>query len=226
MGEHTPRRRCLSCGTGGDYPVDMQLCPVCGGTLETEPTVADDSRIELLIPLAAAQCPVCGMTTLLRRNLKCAGCGSNLSDEAWPNVGNAVKRRRQVFKGRIERLIKQAQESMILQPSFTRSGPGVSLIDYVGTVFETSLNTLTALTSDVGMELRAVTWDPQEDPRCITSFQRIVSTLDKGITLVTSLANQLPPIEVRAAHRNLTRTIGQIIHGYITIIEEHHRHWS
>ena len=219
MDEHTSRRRCPSCGTGGDYPADMKLCPVCGGTLETKPAAADDSRSELLIPFAAAQCPACGMTTLLRRNRKCAGCGSDLGDEAGPNVGEAVRRRRQVFKGRIERLTRQAQDSMILQPSFTRSGQGVSLTDYVDTVFGPSLDTVTALTSDVRMELRAVTWDPQEDPRCITSFQRIVSALDRGMTLVTTLANQLPPIEVRAAHRILTRTIGQIIHGYITIIE-------
>lgn len=68
-------------------------------------------------------------------------------------------------------------------------------------------------------ELRTVTWDPQEDPGCITSFQRIVSALDKGITLVTMLTNQLSPIEVRAVHRILTRAIGQMIHGYVTIIE-------
>jgi len=54
---------------------------------------------------------------------------------------------------------------------------------------------------------------------CISSFQRIVSTLDKGITHVTMLTRQLPPIQVRAAHRILTRAIGQMIHGYVTIIE-------
>src|SRR5712692_8505495 len=95
----------------------------------------------------------------------------------------------------------------------------VSLTDYIDTVFVPSRDAATELAEDVRMELRAVTWDPQEDPGCITSFQRVVSALDKGITLVTTLTNRLPPIEVRAAHRILTRAIGQMIHGYVTIIE-------
>lgn len=219
MDEYTLRRRCPSCGTGGDYPAGMKSCPLCGGSLEAEPTVAGDGSIELLIPFAAAQCPACGMTTLLRRNRQCAGCGSDLDDEARSRVDEVIRRRRQVFKGRIERLTRQAHECAILQPSFTRSGQGVPLTNYDDTVFGPSRDAATALTGDVRAELRAVTWDPQEDPNCISSFQRIVSSLDKGITLVTTLANQLPPIEVRSAHRVLTRTIGQIIHGYITIIE-------
>ncbi len=219
MDEYMLRRRCPSCGTGGDYPAGMKSCPLCGGSLEAEPTVAGDGSIELLIPFAAAQCPACGMTTLLRRNRQCAGCGSDLDDEARSRVDEVIRRRRQVFKGRIERLTRQAHECAILQPSFTRSGQGVPLTNYDDTVFGPSRDAATALTGDVRAELRAVTWDPQEDPNCISSFQRIVSSLDKGITLVTTLANQLPPIEVRSAHRVLTRTIGQIIHGYITIIE-------
>ena len=197
----------------------MKSCPLCGGSLEAEPTIAYDSLVELLLPFAAAQCPACGMTTLLRRNRQCAGCGSDLGDEARPHVGEAVRRRRQAFKGRIQRLTRQAQDSAILQPAFTRKGQGVSLTNYIDTVFGPSLNTVTALAEDVRTELRAVTWDPQEDPGCITSFQRIVSALDRGITLVTTLTNQLPPIEVRAAHRMLTRAVGQMIHGYVTIIE-------
>jgi len=197
----------------------MTSCPLCGGSLEAEPTIADGSLVELLLPFAAAQCPACGMTTLLRRNRQCAGCGSDLDDEARSRVDEVIRRRRQVFKGRIQRLTRQARDNAILQPSFTRKGQGVPLTDYIDTVFGPSLNVATALTEDVRTELRAVTWDPQEDPACITSFQRIVSALDRGITLVTTLANRLPPIEVRAAHRMLTRAVGQMIHGYVTIIE-------
>ena len=212
MDEHTSRRRCPSCGTGGDYPANVKSCPLCGGSLETELAVAGDGLVELLIPFAAAQCPACGMATLLRRNRQCAGCGADLSDEA-------VRRRRRAFKGRIQRLTNRVQDSAILQPSFTRSGQGVSLADYIDTVFEPSRDAATVLAEDVHTELRAVTWDPQEDPTCISSFQRIVGALDRGITLVTTLTNQLPPIEVRAAHRILTRTVGQIIHGYATTIK-------
>src|SRR6266487_4193458 len=219
MNEHTSRKRCPSCGAGGDYPADMKSCPLCGGSLEAEPAIADDSLVELLIPFAAAQCPACGMTILLRCNRKCAGCGANLGDEARPHVGEAVRRRREAFKVRIQRLTRQAQDSAILQPSFARKGQEVSLTDYIDTVFEPSRDAATALAQDVRTQLRTVTWDPQEDPRCITNFQRIVSALDKSITLVTMLTNQLPPIEVRAAHRMLTRAIGQMIHGYVTIIE-------
>src|SRR5712691_7484364 len=135
MDEYTSRRRCPLCGTGGDYPATMKLCPLCGGSLEAESAAADDGLVELLIPFAATQCPSCRMTTFLRRNQKCAGCGSDLGDEARPRVGEAVRRRRQVFKGRIERLTKHAQESAILQPSFTRKGQEVSLTDYTDTVF-------------------------------------------------------------------------------------------
>ena len=219
MDEYTSRRRCPSCGTGGDYPATIKSCPLCGGSLEAEPATADDSLVELLIPFAATQCPSCGMTTFLRRNQQCAGCGSDLSDEARPRVGEAVRRRRDAFKVRIQRLTRHAQDSAILQPCFTRKGQEVSLTDYTDTVFEPIRDAVTALTEDVRMQLRAVTWDPQEDPRCITSFQQIVSALDKGIALVTTLTSLLPPIEVRAAHRILTRAIGQMIHGYITIIE-------
>jgi hypothetical protein len=219
MDEYTLRRRCPSCGTGGDYPATIKSCPLCGGSLEAELATADDSLVELLIPFAATQCPSCGMTTFLRRNQKCPGCGSDLSDETRPRVGEAVRRRRDAFKIRIQRLTRHAQDSAILQPSFTRKGQEVSLTDYTDTVFESTRNEATALTEDVRMQLRAVTWDPQEDPRCIASFQQIVSALDKGIALVTTLASLLPPIQVRAAHRILTRAIGQMIHGYITIME-------
>lgn len=107
----------------------MKSCPLCGGSLAAEPAVADDSLVELLIPFAAAQCPACGMTTLMRRNQKCAGCGSDLGDEARPHVGETVRRRGQAFKVRIQRLTRQAQDSAILQPSFTRKGQEVSLTD-------------------------------------------------------------------------------------------------
>ena len=193
MDEHPLRRLCPSCGTGGDYPADMKSCPLCGGSLEAEPAVADDRLVELLIPFATAQCPACGMTTLLRRNRKCAGCGVDLGDEERLHVDEAVRRRRQAFKVRIERLSRQAQENAILQPAFTRSGRGGSLTDYVDTIFRPSLNTITALMGNVRTELRAVTWDPQDDPRCISSFQRIVSALDQGIALVSRLTNILPP---------------------------------
>jgi len=157
------------------------------------------------------------MATLLRRNRQCAGCGADLGDEARSQGDEAVKRRRRAFKVRIERLVKRVQDSAILQPSFTRSGQGVSLTDYIANVFRSSLDAVTALTDTVRTELRAVTWDPQ-DSTCISSFQRIISALDNGITLVMTLANQLPPFEVRAAHRILTRAVGQMIHGYVTII--------
>jgi hypothetical protein len=197
----------------------MNSCPLCGGSLEVEPTVTDDSRVELFIPFAAAQCPSCGMTTFLRRNQKCAGCGADLGDEARSGVGEIVRRRRDAFKGLIQRLTRRAQDSLILQPSFTRKGQEASLPDYIDTVFEPIRDAVTTLTEDVRLQLRAVTWDPQEDPRCITSFQKIVGALDKGIALVTTLASLLPPVEMRAAHRILTRGIGQMIYGYITIIE-------
>jgi len=216
MDEHTSRRRCPSCGTGGEYQADVKSCPLCGDSLETELAVMDDYRVELLIPFAAAQCPSCGMATLLRRNRQCAGCGADLGDEARSHRDEAVKRRRRAFKGRIERITKRREDSAILQPSFTREGQGVSLTDYTDTVFRPTLDAVTALTDNVRTELRAVTWDPQ-NPMCILSFQRIVNALDQGITRVMSLTDQLPPIEVRAAHHILTRAAGQTIHGYVTI---------
>jgi len=213
----TSRKRCSSCRTGGTYAADLQACPLCGSNFETEIAVADGSRVELLIPFAAAQCPVCGMVTLLRHDRQCAGCGATLDDEARSRVDEAVKRRRRAFKVRLERLTKRVQESGILQPSFTRTGQGVPLTEYVAHVFRSSLDDVTAITDTMRTEMRAVTWDPQEKSPCLTSFRQVVGALDRGITLVTTLANHLPPIEARAAHRLLTRTIGQLIHGYVTI---------
>src|SRR5205823_7795590 len=140
MDEYTSRRRCPSCGTGGDYPATIKSCPLCGGSLEAESAAADDSLVELLIPFAATQCPSCGMTTFLRRNQQCAGCGADLADQARPRVGEAVRRRRDAFKVRIQRLTRHAQDSAILQPSFTRKGQEVSLTDYTDTVFEPTLS--------------------------------------------------------------------------------------
>ena len=126
MDENTLRRQCPSCGTGGQYPADVKSCPLCGGSLETDLAITDDYRVELLIPFAAARCQACGIATLLRRNRQCVGCGVDLGDEARPHVGEAVRRRRQAFKGRIQRLTRHAQDSAILQPSFTRKGQEVS----------------------------------------------------------------------------------------------------
>lgn len=158
MDEPTSRRRCPSCGTGGGYPPEVTLCPLCGGTLETEQVVAGDDHVELLIPFAAAQCPACGLATLLRRNRQCARCGADLGDEADSHRDEAVRRRRLAFKGRIERLTKRLEDSAIFQPSFTREGQGVSLTDYIDTVFRPTLDAVTALTDDVRTELQAITW--------------------------------------------------------------------
>jgi len=78
-------------------------------------------------------------------------------------MGEAVGRRRQAFKARIQRLTRHAQNSAILQPSFTRKGQEMSLTDYIDTIFGPSCDAATELAEDVRMELRAVTWDPQED---------------------------------------------------------------
>lgn len=197
----------------------MKSCPLCGGTLEADLAITDDYTIELVIPFAATQCPACGAISLIRKNKQCPGCGADLDDKARPHIGEAVRRRRQAFKVLIQRLVRRTQDSTIRQPSFARTGPEISLADYINAVFEPSRNAATKFTEEVRIELRAVTWDPQEDPMCVSSLQRIVNALDKGITLVTMLTNQLPPIEVRAAHRILTRTIGQMIYSYVTIIQ-------
>ncbi len=219
MIEQISLRRCLSCGTASDYPSEIIACPLCGGTLKIEEYAVDDNRVELLIPFASAQCPACGMTTSLRRNRQCSGCGAALSEEDQSRKDESVKRRRNTFKVRIERLRKDLEDSPILYPSFTRSGQGISLTDYTSTVFSPSIDEVMVFAAQVRLELRSVTWDPEKDSKCISSFQRIVSALDKGITCVKTLVNQLPPVEVRAVHRALTRCLGQMIDGYVTIIE-------
>lgn len=208
MDENTLHNYCPSCGIS--YPKEVTSCSLCRGLLETEPVVADGKL--LIIPFDSVQCPACATVTLPRRNGQCAGCGSDLGDEVRSQRGETVRRRRDAFKSSIQRLTKRLEDSTILQPSFTREEQGVPLTDYIDAMFKPTFDTFMTLTNTVLIELSTVAWDPQ-DPMCILCFQRIVSALDKGIVLVTTLANQLPPIDVRAAHHILTRAAGQIIQG-------------
>jgi hypothetical protein len=50
-------------------------------------------------------------------------------------------------------------------------------------VFGPAIDAVTVLENEVRAELRADTWDAN-DQRCISSFRRIIAALDKGITFV------------------------------------------
>lgn len=203
MNEHRSRRRYPSCGIGGSYPTDMMSCPLCGGSLEAGPTVAGDGFVELLIPFAAALCAACGVTTLLRRNRQCIGCGAAISEEARSHVDEAVRRRRRAFKGRFQPLMRQAQNSAILQSSFTRKGQGVSLIDSIDTVFEPSRNAVTVLANGMRTELRVITWDPKTTP----SSPGTLFSYSCVYPLLLKRPEQVPPFE--ESQRMLSYRSGQ-----------------
>jgi hypothetical protein len=203
VNEHTSRRRCPSCGTGGSYPTDMKSCPLCGGSLKSEPTVAGDGLVVLLKPFAAALCPACGMTTFLRRNRRCIRCSAAVSEEARSHVDEAVRQRRRASKGRIQRLKRQAQNSVILQSSFPRKGQGVSLTDSINTVFESFRNAVTALANGMRTELRVITWDPKTTP----SSPGILFSYSCVYPLLFKRPEQVPPFE--ALLRMLSYRSGQ-----------------
>lgn len=217
MTELPSHQHCLACGIFGDYTAETQFCPWCGGNLITEQTEENDDRVELLIPFPAIQCPTCGKMTLVRRTKQCVHCHIDLGDAARSQGNSVVKRRRQAFKVLLERLIAHIQESSLLQPTFTRQGQGLALSDYKTTIFMPSIEAIEEITATVRKALRTVTWDPQEDRTCVTNFQQIIGALEKSIPIINTLTEHLPPLEMRAIHRLVTRTIGQIIQGYVTM---------
>jgi hypothetical protein len=215
----SPGSHCSQCGCGQTDEA-LTKCPFCGGQLIVEAAQAatdDLGHVSLVLVFARVHCDACGETTALRRDRRCAVCGEALTGEAATIPDPAVKARREAFKGRLARLTKRVQEAGLAEPRFTRKGMPLSVADHLK-VLRGAMDRSQDLTSALRADLGAVAWDVRaQEPDCLPSFQRVVGGLDQTIDLVSDLANKLPPVELRAAHRILTRAIAQTVRGYLAM---------
>src|SRR5207248_825187 len=151
----------------------------------------------------------------LRGDRRCAVCGEPLTGEAATVRDPAVQARRRAFKGRLARLAERIRTAGLTDPPFTRNGVALSVKDHLGLIQE-AIGRNEALTNALQADLGGVEWDAREAD-CLVSFQRVVVGLDQSIDLVTELVAKLPPVELRAAHRILTRALARSVRGYLSM---------
>jgi hypothetical protein len=100
--------------------------------------------------------------------------------------------------------------------AFATRGSPLSKPDHQERVIRPAMKRLRTRSKDVIRLLETGTWDPGEGG-CTETFGELVRLLDAGLDSVDELRVIMPPLELRAAHRELTRAIAQSVRGQILL---------
>jgi len=168
-------------------------------------------KLVLVVP-----CSTCGEARSAPASGLCSTCNGLLPADLVATVREAVRQRRQAFKGRLNRLEQRMREVTGGLPTFSTRGQPLSENDHLNQVLRPALNNLKSRHESVVRLLKNGTWDPGEAD-CAAAFNGLVGTLEAGLTHVAALRDTMPPIEWRAVHRELARAANEQVRGQISI---------
>ncbi|MEV6608871.1 hypothetical protein [Kutzneria sp. NPDC051319] len=169
--------------------------------------------VRLALPVA---CTVCQRPQSVRSSGACPDCGTPLDPDAVADVRGAVRRRRDAFRRRLQRLDERMHSVTDPPLDFERRGTPRSDDRHLTDVLQPALKTLRASYKTVADLLATGTWDPDE-PGCLMAFTALVQALDASLDFVTTLRTTMPPIEWRAVHRELTRAAAEHARGQVLL---------
>ncbi len=128
---------------------------------------------------------------------------------------SAVKRRREAFKGGLTRLHERTEQLAASLLHFPSRGAPPSHGEHI-TAMQRAMDTMGERDRALIRLFPSCTWEPRE-AGSIDSFRTLVATLTAGIDQVTALQEVLPPLAVRAVHRELVRTASSAVRAQVTI---------
>lgn len=134
-------------------------------------------------------------------------------------VRAAVRSRRQAFKRRLNKLTGDMHVATDGPLTFaTRGANPSSASDYIERVSSPAIDVTLRRHDIIARLLETGEWNP-ETTECIQTFSKLVRSLDEGITFIRQLCDIIPPLELRAVHRELVRGISQFVRGEIFLTE-------
>lgn len=175
--------------------------------------MTDDYSYKLAL-IFTVPCTTCGAADTPAPTEACAGCCSQLPTELVATVRGAIKLRRQTFKGRIAKLQDSMSAVDAKAKQFATQGVPLAPDQYRDQVLRPAIQEAAKQDSAIVRLLTNTQWDDQKSG-CISAFSQLVGLLEVGFTAVAELARVMPPLEWRAAHRELTRGAVSQVRGHI-----------
>ncbi len=206
---------CTNCGC--NYAkLDAAACPLCGGVLRAGgPAVAVPNGGNITFALAFAQitCDTCSQPTVVNRDRRCTRCRAPLPDET---IDPSVKLRRQTYKAAFKRLLARVDAARIADPVFARRGTITDAATYMESVFQPALKNVPDTLHELRNEVESSSWG--DDQPSLDAFRGISARIESLITQASQLIAIVPPVEMRAMHRLLTRAVCEMVTGYVTLL--------
>lgn len=176
-------------------------------------TGSDTYTVELVL---AVPCATCGESRSVQASGDCPVCGNQLPADAVAAVREAVRNRRQAFKGRLTRLEQRMHSVADGSVEFATRGIPLPLEEHLNKVLLPFMKALGARHETVRLLLGETTWDSSESG-CVAAFNELIRALDTALSSIIDLRETMPPLEWRAVHRELTRAAVEQIRGQINI---------
>lgn len=166
------------------------------------------------LPLAS-YCEGCKAAVAVKGKGDCPTCGTPLPAEQVDPVRRAVKARRNAFKAGLLRLDQRVSATADQLVQFATRGVPLDEDAHRDQVLLPALQSLGGK-SRVKELLGSRPWDPQEQGT-VADFTELVKEIDAGRELVESLRDALPPLTLRAVHRELVRAAMAMVRGQTII---------
>ena len=206
---------CTNCGR--NYAkLDAAACPLCGGVLSvggTEVAAPGGGNIKFALAFAQFTCDTCSQTTVVNRDHRCTRCGAPLPEGT---VDPSVKLRRHTYKAAFERLLARAEAARIADPAFARRDTITDAATYIETVFQPALASIPDALRELQDDVEASSW--ADDKPSLETFRGVSACIESLIEQSSQLCAIVPPVEMRAMHRLLTRAICGMVTGYLTLL--------
>lgn len=130
-----------------------------------------------------------------------------------------VHSRRQAFKGRLNRLSERMHAATDAPLTFTTRGSNPrSTTDHLNQILLPAMATTWERNRNAARLLNTGRWDPNA-PDCIQTFTELVRILDAEIDFISDLCGMMPPLELRAVHRELARAVPQFARGHVLLAQ-------
>lgn len=159
-------------------------------------------------------CPTCGEGRSPSDSGTCGICDGQLPSEHVEAVRAAIRERRQVFKGRLNRLEKRMNEAAIEASTFATRGAPLAPQEHLNRVLRPFIARLSTRSTTVTQLLADTSWDERADER-IRAFSKLVRLLEDALASVSDFRKIMPPVEWRAAHRELAHAALEQVRGQI-----------
>lgn len=161
-----------------------------------------------------ASCPTCGELQPVKGSSTCPVCKVLLHVDEVATVRQAIGKRRQAFKVRLSRLAKRVHEVTDGPLEFKSRGLPLSSEEYFTEVLTPTKEATVSLNETVEHLLNSQDWDPDQSD-CIAAFTRFMQLLDDALVSITTLQAIMPPLDWRAVHRELTRSVALGVRGNV-----------